>query len=209
MRSSTLRPGARHRVGAPDELQARGGESALEAVEGERNRFLHGGEAFVVVVADALVLRAILQIVAEDQAALGIVVRPALGHELQHPVGGEDPVFDLGAARLGGGEDRLRAVGVDQGAESLGLRLRAHRFELGVGHGLRAALADALRGEDLDDVGALGFAGPDQGAKLIRRAGTLGQGLERGEDPRPHDHPAADGVAKVLVLGLSPGSEGW
>ncbi len=65
---------------------------------------------------------------------------------------------------------------------------------------LRAALADALRGEDLDEVGALRLLLADVGAKrLLDVARALVHRAERRQDARPGQLAAGDGVAQVLV----------
>src|SRR6266849_10331711 len=90
---------------------------------------------------------------------------------------------------------------VNDGAQSEGLGFAAGGLELRVGHGLRAAFADALGGEELDEVGALLFSFADELAKFFRRAGLLGERLERGEHARTREDSAGDGVAKVFVFG--------
>ena len=93
-------------------------------------------------------------------------------------------MLDLRAAGPGRGEHRVRRVRVHQRPQSLRLRLAARRRELLVGHRLRAAVADALRREDLDEVGARLLLLADVLAHLIRRAGPLVHRAERRQDAR-------------------------
>ena len=92
-------------------------------------------------------------------------------------------------------------VRVHQRPQSLRLRLAAGRRQLRIGHRLRAALANALRGEDLDQVRARLFLFPHVLTQLIRRAGALVHRAERRQDARAGQHAARDRVAKLLVAG--------
>ena len=90
--------GARDCIGPPDHLQT--GRRLRHPNDGwsERNSALQRGEPLFVEVPRPFVLRAILEIVPEDQSALRIEVRPVLRHETQHVRCREDSMFDLGAS---------------------------------------------------------------------------------------------------------------
>src|SRR5439155_13061942 len=120
----------------------------------EGKRLLHRGEAFLRVVADPEKLRLVLQVVAEDQAALWIEIRAALGQELEDFVGREDAVLDLRAPGGGRGPHAFGAVRVDQRAQPPGPGFPAGRVELLLAHRLSAPVPNALRREQLDEVRA-------------------------------------------------------
>jgi hypothetical protein len=76
-------------------------------------------------------------------------------------------VLDLCASGQDGGPDALRAVGVDERPQAEGSRLAARRLQLTIAEGPSAALADALGGEDLDEIGTVGLALRDRLAQLF------------------------------------------
>src|ERR1035437_2428029 len=88
---------------------------------------------------------------------------------------------------------------VDDRAKPERRGLAARGLELRVGHRLLAALADALRGEQFNKVGAFRLPLAYQLAQLVGRTTALGQRVERREDPRARDDAPRDRVAQVLV----------
>ncbi len=76
------------------------------------------------------------------------------------------------------------------------LRLAADRLELRIGHRLLAAVADALRREDLDDVGALFLQLAHLLTQLVGRAAGLVELANRGQDARAGDDAARDRVTQ-------------
>src|ERR1044072_6747897 len=110
--------GPRHRIGPVQHLEPRRRERQAYDLRRKRQNPLHRGEARIGVVADALILRAVVEIILKDERALRVEVRAALRHQRQHVLRHEEAVLDLGAA----GERRrahgLRAVRVHDGAEA-------------------------------------------------------------------------------------------
>src|SRR5438874_564706 len=74
---------------------------------------VHRREASVVVVADALILGAILEIVAEDETDLRIEIGAVLRHQREVVLRDKDAVFNLSAAGQRRQVHALWAVGVD------------------------------------------------------------------------------------------------
>jgi hypothetical protein len=109
-------------------------------------------------------------------------------------------MLDLRAAGQDGRPDALRAVGVDERAQAEGACLATGGLELGVAQRLAAALPDALGGEDLDEIGAIGLVLDHRLAQLFGSAGPVVQGLERGEQPRSGNLAPGDRVPHLLVL---------
>src|SRR6185503_4670962 len=105
-------------------------------------------------------------VVAEHEAALRIEVRAPLGKKPQGLVRREDAVLDLAAAGERRRAHALRAVGVHERAQVELPRLAARRVELLLAHRLRAAFPDALRREELDQIGPGRGALPDRLAQL-------------------------------------------
>src|SRR5207247_2500849 len=136
--------GAGHGVGPVDDLQARSSQGAPDSGHRDRDRLLHRPKAPVVVVADALVFRTVIEVIAEDEPALRIEPGAALRHQAQRLVGREDAVLDLIATGEDGGPDALGAVGVHERPQAESPRLAARRLELRVAHGPGAAFPDAL-----------------------------------------------------------------
>ena len=90
---------------------------------------------------------------------------------------------------------------MDKGAEAEFVRFAAGCLELRVGHGLRAAFPNAFRGKELDEVRTLLFPLIDERAKLAGTSAVGRERLERGENARPRNRTAGDGVAEVFVVG--------
>ncbi len=88
---------------------------------------------------------------------------------------------------------------VYDGAQPQRFGFAAGRVELLLRHGDGATFANALRGEDLDQVGALLFAVPDQLAQLGGVAASFGQRLERRQNARSGQDSARRRVPQVLV----------
>ena len=131
IRSSTLRPCAPATASVPHTILRPGRcPCTLECFDREGDRFFHRREARLRVVADAFVLRPIVQVVPEDEATLRIEEGAPLRHESQHVVRRKDPVLDLRAP----GECRrfhtFGAVRVHERAQSLHLRFATERVEL-------------------------------------------------------------------------------
>ena len=156
-------------IRAPHDLEPRRRPCALQGRDRERNGLLHRREPSLVVVADPFVLRAVLEIIAEHQAALWVEVRPALRHEPQHLVRRKHTVLDLRAAGKRRRPHALRAGCVDERPQPLRLRLSTYRVELLLRQRLRAPVANALRREDLDEVGAFRFTTPHNLTQRVRR----------------------------------------
>ena len=83
----------------------------------------------------------------------------------------------------------------------IALRLAARRLQLIVGHRLLAAVADAGRGEDLHDVGAVGLELTHLLADLVGCPAALVQLADGGEDARPRQDAAGDCLAQLDVVG--------
>ena len=188
------------RVGPPHDLESRRRARPLECGNGEWNCLLHRRESRLVVVADALVLGAIVEIVAEDEAALRIEIRAALRHEAEHLVGRKDAVLDLRAAGERGGLHALGAVGVHDRAQPLRFRLAADRIELVLRQCRRAAVANALRREDLDQVRALGLALPNDRAHRVGCESWAADRLQRRDNARARHTAGGDEVAQISVF---------
>src|ERR1035437_7803763 len=88
---------------------------------------------------------------------------------------------------------------VDDRAKPERRGLAARGLELRVGHRLLAALADALRGEQFNEVGAFRLPLAYQLAQLVGRTAALGQGVAGREEPRARDDAPRDRGAQVLV----------
>src|SRR5262249_31237829 len=179
-------------VGAQHEFQPRRGDGFLDHRIVQRDSLLHVGETFFGVVADPEEPRFVAQIVLEHDADVGIEVYAALRHQLKGFIVPENAVFDLSATGADGRFDRFSGVSVNHGPYPLRLRFAAHRRELFVGHRLTAAVADALRSEDLHDIRALRLQLTDDFAKLLRRAAVLIHLTDRGQDARARQTAARD-----------------
>jgi len=94
----------------------------------------------------------------------------------------------------------LGTMSVHKSAEPLRLCFPTNGVELFLRQGWRAAVTDALRREDLDEVGALRFPLSDYGAQGVRRQTRIADRLERREDARTRCRSDGDEVAQVLVL---------
>src|SRR5262249_1744691 len=108
--------------------------------------------------------------------------------------------------------DRFRAVRVDERAQAERVGLAARRLQLLVGHRLFAALADAGRGEQLDEIRARRLRLADRGAQIVRRAETVrlaaaaGPSVElphRGEDARAGQVLLVERLAQLQIAGLA------
>ena len=106
---------------------------------------------------------------------------------------------DGGAAGKRGGAHRGRAVRVHPGPQAERRRLAARRLNLRVGHRLRSALPDALRCEQLDQIGAGGLDGAHERANLIRCAGVLVDRTDRGQQARAGKDAARDRATNLDV----------
>ena len=104
-------------------------------------------------------------------------------------------MLDLCAAGLDRGNHGLGAVGVDERSKPLRLGLAAHRIDLGLRDVHLSSVADAGRGEELDQVGAVGFRLTNALAELVGRAAAALDLRERRDETRPVDDARVDGVA--------------
>ena len=151
-----------------------------------------GGNGFELRVGKGVGI-VVVEIVVEDEK-VGVKVGALFDHELQGFVFEKGAVLDGGAAGAHGIACAGVADGVDDGAEALGLGFRTDGFYLLVGHGLAATSAEASGGEELDDVGAVGFGFADEGAEFIGRVdvvAVLAEDLdEGGEDARACSTPS-------------------
>ncbi len=91
-------------------------------------------------------------------------------------------------------------MGVDQGAEPERTGFSAGSLELGIGHRLGTAFPDGPGGEQLDQVGAIGFRLADLGPELVGRAALLRELAQRAQHAGPRDAASVDGLAIALVL---------
>src|SRR5690348_3998541 len=89
---------------------------------------------------------------------------------------------------------------MDHDAHSQGLRLTTCGLDLRIGHGLLAALADARRSKNLDEIRPLLFSLTDELPDLFRRAAVVEKRLERSQNARPWNNSPRDGLTEVLVL---------
>jgi hypothetical protein len=122
--------GARHGVRAVDHFQFRRLDRFADCFGGDRKGAFHRGEALGVVVADAVVFVAIIEIVTEDERALRVEVRSLRGHQVEFGLRHEHTVLDLRAAGERCGAHRRGAVGVNDAAQPELLCLAAHCREL-------------------------------------------------------------------------------
>ncbi len=191
--------GSRSCVRTVDDLEAGDLERPLERLEDDRLTLLHEGKAFVVVVADAHVLRLVLDVILKNDADVGVVVGAVGRHDLEDIVGDVSSVFDGCATGHAGRLGSRGSVGMHQGPQSKGLGLAACSLQLSVGHGLVAAFANALGGEDLDEVGTLGLALADELAQLVRVAAGLRERLQGGQESGAGNDAACDRIAEWLI----------
>ena len=108
-------------------------------------------------------------------------------------------MLDDGALRARGAQHRLGAVRVHHAAQALRPRLTARRIDLLLRQGRHAAVADAGRREDLDQVGAVALQLADLFANLIGRPFRIRNLAERRQDARSRQHAAIDRIAQRLV----------
>ena len=108
-------------------------------------------------------------------------------------------MLDDGALRARGAQHRLRAVRVHHAAQALRARFAARGIDLFLRQRRHAAVADAGRREDLDQVGAVGLLLADVFADLIGRPLRVRDLAERRQDARPGQHAAIDRIAQRLV----------
>src|SRR5262249_50552473 len=87
-------------------------------------------------------------------------------------------------------------MSVNHRPQPLRFRFAAYSHELFVGHRLAAAVADALRREYLNDIGAVGLQLADEVAELIRRPAVLVELADRSEDARSGQDAARDGFTQ-------------
>ena len=164
-----------------------------------RHGLFHEREAFLRVVPDAEELRLVLDVVLEHEADVRIEVDAMIGHVRERLFVDIGAVLDLGAPGSCGRQDRIGRVGVDEGTEPDGLRFAARGAELHIGHRFPAAVANALGGEDLDQIGPGLFRLSHVRANFLGTAGALVHGSERGEDAWAWQNAASDRVAQLFV----------
>ena len=132
-----------------------------------------------------------------------IEIGPFLSHQLQIVVGGHRPVLDLCAAGDSRGSHSF-FVSVHQRAQAQLLRFIASCVQLLLRQSHRAALTNALRGEDLDQVGAGFFLLSNERANFSWRAGALaspGEWFDSCQDARPWQQAFRDRVSQRHVGG--------
>src|SRR5258708_2503714 len=88
---------------------------------------------------------------------------------------------------------------VDHRAQPHGLRLTAGGLDLLISHTLAAAVANALGGEQLDDIGAVGLHLADLFADLLRRARGLVDSSQRGEHAGTGNYACVDQIANLAI----------
>src|SRR5215217_4888708 len=103
---------AGHGIGTKHDLEIGRTNGPLEHLCRDRDRLFHRGKTGLVVIPDSFVLGPIVEIVAEDQTDLGVEEDPAIRHQLENFVIGEDAVLDLAAAGEYRRLDAFRAVSV-------------------------------------------------------------------------------------------------
>ena len=113
-------------------------------------------------------------------------------------------MLDRGAAGAGRSPRTLRAMRVDDGPEPLRGRLAAGGLELFRAEGGRAAIADAGRREDLDDVGPLAGTVAHELPHRRRIAESGRHAPERRQDPWAGNITARDPIPQ---LGVGAGAE--
>src|SRR6185437_15049758 len=142
----------------------------------------------------------VVEVVVDHQACLRIEVGVMRGQQLEVVGGGQGAVLDLGAAGEGRGAHGV-LIGMDQGTQPLGGGFAAGGAELVVVEGAAGAVADALGGEDLDQVGALLLVAPNRVPDLVGGPFGVGDGPNGGEDAGSGLGAGFDGLAQGQVAG--------
>ena len=110
-------------------------------------------------------------------------------------------MFDHRALRPCGTQHRFRAVRVHHAAQPLRAGFAAGGVELRLRQRRRAAVANAGRRENLDEIGAVGLLPADILANLLDRPLRVRHRAERGEDARAGQLAARDRIAQRLIRG--------
>ena len=182
----------------------------LNVSQHDGDALFHEREPFFVVVADAEILGLVFEIVLQHHADVGVVVGAVLRHQVENFIGNVSAVLDGGAAgerrRLG----RFRRVRVHHASAVPATSLRrtppeaAHRVMVCV-----AAFANALRREELDQVGALLLALPYQFAQLSRHRRWSRSSAAAKSERAAREDSARDRVAQILVDQRARDSGRW
>ena len=141
----------------------------------------------------------VLEIVLRHEADVRIEIDAGVGERLERLGVREPAVFDDGALGACRPQHRFGAVRVHHAAQSLRTRFAARRIDLLLRQRRHAAVADARRREDLDQVGAFGLQLADLLADLIGRPLRIRDLAERRQDARAGQHAAVDRIAQHLV----------
>jgi hypothetical protein len=108
-------------------------------------------------------------------------------------------VLDLIAPGIDREHHGFGGVRVNHRPQALRMRLATGRRQLFGGHRWSAAVPDAARREDLDQVRAPRLEIANALADLLRLPAA--DRAERGQDARPGDRTAGDGVPKIAIFG--------
>ena len=191
--------GAGDRVGAEDDLQPGYRERLLEGGERLRHRLAHLLESLFRVATDPEEAFLVLEVVAEDEVDVRVVVEAALGQKLERFPIEQSTVLHRRATGPRGTLPALRPMRMHDGSQAACTRLTADRVELLLAQRRSAPYADALRREDLDDVGALLGELIDALPQLVGARVAATDRAQRCEDPGSGQETALDGVAELGV----------
>src|SRR6476661_3443604 len=187
------------RVRAHNDLEILVLDRALEHRQLERDPLLGLLEALLRVVAGAEVALLVLEVVLRDQADVRLEIRAMLRHERELAVRQLAAVRAGRAARDRRGARRRYRMGADPRSLAGAPRLIARGAYLRIGERLPTAFADALRRENLDDVGASRDHRPYPGADLRRGQLRVGELRDRREDAGPQEVPVPYAVAELHI----------
>src|SRR6478672_10398728 len=117
-------------------------------------------------------------------------------------------MLDLRATRLDRCDHGVRAVRVNEGPESLRPGLTADRIDLRLRNVHPAAVTDAGRGEELDQIRPVRLGLSHPLPQLLGRAAAALELPERCQEPRAVDDAGSDGLAQRLVANPPDGLNG-
>src|SRR5439155_783182 len=155
----------------------------LEHRTAESVRLFHRSKAFFGVVAQAEEPGFELEIVWEVEADVGIEPDAVLGRKCEWFLSRQDAMFDGSEVRPGGSYHGFGALRVDHCPQTLRTSFAAGGIELFLGEGRPAAIPDAGRREDLDQIRTLCLLAPNVFAKLLRCQPLIRHLVDRGEVP--------------------------